>query len=42
MQGFVAPLEKLAKDNDDFRRVLFTSGQMQLVLWTCTGFVPVF
>jgi len=32
MQGFVAPLEKLAKDNDDFRRVLFTSGQMQLEL----------
>jgi mannose-6-phosphate isomerase-like protein (cupin superfamily) len=32
MQGFVAPIEKLAKDNDDFRRVLFTSGKMQLVL----------
>ena len=32
MQGFVAPIEKLTKDNDDFRRVLFTSGKMQLVL----------
>ena len=34
MQGFVAPIEKLTKDNDDFRRVLFTSGKMQLVLMT--------
>jgi mannose-6-phosphate isomerase-like protein (cupin superfamily) len=34
MHGYVAPIEKLAKDNDDFRRVLFTSGKMQLVLMT--------
>lgn len=32
MKGFVAPIKKLAKDNDDFRRVLFTSDKMQLVL----------
>ena len=32
MQGYVAPIKKLAKNNDDFRRVLFTSGKMQLVL----------
>lgn len=32
MQGFVAPIEKLATGNDDFRRVLYASGKMQLVL----------
>lgn len=32
MQGFVAPLGHLAKANKDFRRVLYTTGQMQLVV----------
>lgn len=32
MQGYVAPLAKLAKDNDDFHRILFTSENMQLML----------
>ncbi len=34
MQGYVGPLESLTRKNDDFRHVLFTSGQMQLVLMT--------
>jgi mannose-6-phosphate isomerase-like protein (cupin superfamily) len=32
MQGFIAPLEQLTEKNQDFRRVLFTSDKMQLVL----------
>ena len=32
MQGYVAPLAKLAKDNDDFHRILFTCENMQLML----------
>jgi mannose-6-phosphate isomerase-like protein (cupin superfamily) len=32
MQGFIAPIETLTERNRDFRRVLFTSNGMQLVL----------
>ena len=32
MKGFIAAIESLAKKNTDFRRVLYTGGQMQLVL----------
>lgn len=32
MQGFIAPIEQLTEKNRDFRRVLFTSDKMQLVL----------
>lgn len=32
MQGYVAPIESLTNGNSDFRRVLFTSDHLQLVL----------
>ena len=32
MKGFVGDIEKLTEDNDDFRRVLYTGSEMQLVL----------
>ncbi len=32
MQGFVDDIEKLSEDNDDFRRVLYTGKNLQLVL----------
>jgi len=32
MKGFVADIEKLTEDNDDFRRVLYTGKNLQLVL----------
>lgn len=32
MKGFVKDIEKLAVENGDFRRVLYTSGHCQLVL----------
>ena len=32
MQGFVDDIEKLTESNSDFRRVLYTGKQMQLVL----------
>lgn len=32
MQGFIAPIERLTECNTDFRRVLYTSPKMQLVL----------
>jgi mannose-6-phosphate isomerase-like protein (cupin superfamily) len=32
MKGFVGDIEKLAEDNDDFRRVIYTGTNMQLVL----------
>lgn len=32
MQGYVAPLKRLTRGNDDFRHVLFSTGKMQLVL----------
>jgi mannose-6-phosphate isomerase-like protein (cupin superfamily) len=32
MQGFVDDIEKLTESNTDFRRVLYTGKQMQLVL----------
>lgn len=32
MQGFVDDIEKLTEDNDDFRRVLYTGKNLQLVL----------
>ena len=32
MKGFVGDIEKLTEDNGDFRRVLYTGKQMQLVL----------
>lgn len=32
MKGFVGDIEELTKENDDFRRVLYTGAQMQLVL----------
>ena len=32
MKGFVDDIEKLTEDNDDFRRVLYTGENMQLVL----------
>jgi mannose-6-phosphate isomerase-like protein (cupin superfamily) len=34
MQGFIAPIERLTEENTDFRRVLYTSTQLQLVLMT--------
>ena len=34
MKGFVDDIEKLTKDNRDFRRVLYTGKHMQLVLMT--------
>ncbi|GAB1478225.1 cupin domain-containing protein [Paracoccaceae bacterium] len=32
MQGFTAPIHRLTEANEDFRRVLYTSTKMQLVL----------
>ena len=32
MQGFVGDIEHLTLDNDDFRRVIYTAGEQQLVL----------
>lgn len=32
MKGFVADIEKLTEDNEDFRRVLYTGKNLQLVL----------
>ena len=32
MQGFVGNVEKLTEDNNDFRRVLYTGHNLQLVL----------
>jgi mannose-6-phosphate isomerase-like protein (cupin superfamily) len=32
MQGFVKDIEKLTEENDDFRRVLYTGKNLQLVL----------
>jgi len=32
MKGFVEDIEELAKDNDDFRHVLYTGKYLQLVL----------
>jgi mannose-6-phosphate isomerase-like protein (cupin superfamily) len=32
MRGFVDDIEELTESNDDFRRVLYTGAQMQLVL----------
>jgi len=32
MKGFVGDIEKLTEDNQDFRRVLYTGSEMQLVL----------
>ena len=32
MKGFVDDIEKLTEDNDDFRRVLYTGHNLQLVL----------
>ncbi len=32
MKGFVDDIEQLTKDNDDFRRVLYTGKNLQLVL----------
>ena len=32
MKGFVADIEELAEENDDFRRVLYTGKHLQLVL----------
>lgn len=32
MKGFVGDIEKLTEDNDDFRRVLYTGHNVQLVL----------
>lgn len=34
MKGFIADIETLAEDNDDFRRVLYTGKHLQLVLMT--------
>lgn len=34
MKGFVDDIEKLTKDNSDFRRVVYTGKHMQLVLMT--------
>ena len=34
MKGFVDDLERLTKDNGDFRRVLYTGKNLQLVLMT--------
>ena len=32
MKGFVADIEELSKENEDFRRVLYTGKNLQLVL----------
>lgn len=32
MKGFIDDIEKLTEDNDDFRRVLYTGKNLQLVL----------
>lgn len=32
MQGYIAPIERLTEGNSDFRRVLYTSAKLQLVL----------
>lgn len=32
MQGFVAPIDRLTEANKDFRRVFYTTAQLQLVL----------
>lgn len=32
MQGYVGDIEKLTLENDDFRRVIYTAGNQQLVL----------
>jgi mannose-6-phosphate isomerase-like protein (cupin superfamily) len=32
MKGFIADIEKLTEDNEDFRRVLYTGKNLQLVL----------
>ena len=34
MKGFVNDIERLTRDNDDFRRVLYTGHHLQLVLMT--------
>ncbi len=34
MKGFVDNIEKLTVENDDYRRVLYTGGNLQLVLMT--------
>lgn len=34
MKGFVGDIEKMTEQNSDFRRVLYTGGQLQLVLMT--------
>jgi mannose-6-phosphate isomerase-like protein (cupin superfamily) len=34
MKGFIADIEDLTKDNTDFRRVLYTGKNMQLVVMT--------
>ena len=34
MKGFVSDIEKLTLENDDFRRVLYTGHNLQLVLMT--------
>ena len=34
MHGFVGPIDRLTKDNDAFRRVLFGSVQMDLMLFS--------
>jgi len=34
MKGFIGDIEDMTKENSDFRRVLYTGGQMQLVLMT--------
>lgn len=34
MKGFIADIEKLTEDNTDFRRVLYTGENLQLVLMT--------
>lgn len=34
MKGFVDDIERLTKDNSDFRRVLYTGKNLQLVLMT--------
>ena len=32
MQGFVAPISRISKENKDFRRVLYTTMRLQLVV----------
>ena len=32
MKGFVGDIEEMTEENSDFRRVLYTAHQMQLVL----------